>query len=985
MSRPEVESFDGGPRPGRVEANTGADGAVGDTELDDSADPRAAGATREPSGGGDEPALDTVADDGTDAREGLWPEHTLELGEDEASDSDDGGQWGVLRAEHLQRAVWSDMPRRVGRFVILRELGRGGMGVAYLAYDEQLERKLAVKLVRARADADAGAVQTAQERLLREARTMARLVHPNIVTVHEVGKYGPQVYMAMEFVRGQTLDRWRDAKIRDWREVVAVFRQAGAGLMAAHGAGLVHRDFKPTNVIVGDDGRVRVLDFGLVRAIEGTAGLDETYITEAAARASSTRLTSVEDSALTRSGAVVGTPGYVAPEQIASNMVDEAADQFAFCVTLYESLYGHRPFAGKDNDALRRAILAGRVREPSKDSKVPGWLRAVVLRGLRAEPEERWPSMEALLEALARDPARRRRRIAAGVGAAAVVSAALVLSMTVGRSGDDRGGVICSGAEEQVAEVWNPPRRYRVQGALMATGVPYAGSTWQHVERIIDRYTAAWVEAHRDACEATAVRREQSDEIMDRRMACLETRRRALDALLGAIAEVDAEGINRVAGAVSQLPHVESCADTRFLQSGLAPPEDPLVAEIVTALRVRLARAREQDKLGAYERAAAQLEELVAAARSLDYEPLVAEIDAVRGRVSLHLGDYEVAHDLLEEAYFTARASFHDEVAIEAATLLVGVAGNVLARIDEAQRWARHAQAEITRAGSDEQHVRLLNNLGAVRQREGKYAESAEYFEQSLALALRLWGEANYVPATVTYNLGYSFLLQGRYEEAEQRLQRALAVWEQILGPEHPNVADALQVLGQISMERADLDQAEVYLRRSLSMQQQLLGEGHIRVSSIHLSLGELYERAGTPARAAEHCRRALEIREQVLGAPHFQVAEALEGMARAQLALGADDEALALARRAMANLEGSQAEPVLSADVAWVLAQALAAKREEPARALELALQARAMYIAGGASRGRRLAAIEAWLAEVEAAVPAPAGKLSGRAGAKP
>ncbi|MDY7232143.1 protein kinase domain-containing protein [Hyalangium rubrum] len=292
----------------------------------------------------------------------------------------------------------------LGRFVISGVLGAGGMGVVYAAEDPQLGRKVALKLLRsARADA----TEERQARLLREAQAMARLSHPNVLPVFDLGTEGGQVFLAMELVEGPTLAEWLRQRERPWREVVELFLEAGRGLAAAHRAGLVHRDFKPANVLVGRDGRPRVTDFGLVRV--GASG--EEVVAEAAAGGS--------ELALTQAGAVPGTPAYMSPEQLAGRPVDARGDQFSFCVALYEALYGLRPFAAEAPPERRWTL-----RRPERGPRLPRQVKAALARGLALEVEDRFPSMDALLAVLARPPLLRGRwwalSLAAGLALAGV-------------------------------------------------------------------------------------------------------------------------------------------------------------------------------------------------------------------------------------------------------------------------------------------------------------------------------------------------------------------------------------------------------------------------------------------------------------------------------------------------------------------------------------------------------------------------------------
>ena len=296
----------------------------------------------------------------------------------------------------------------IGRYVVLRRIGAGGMGVVFAAYDPQLDRRVALKLLRTGNGLREG---EARVRLIREAKAIAQLSHPHVVAVYDVGTAASgEVYVAMEFVEGDTLTQWLHRWERSWRDVLGVFRDAGLGLAAAHGVGLLHRDFKPDNVLVGSDGRVRVSDFGLARSL--VTGSDDADA-EPPPELASLRVT------LTATGAVMGTPRYMAPEQLQGKDVTAAADQFSFCVALYEALYGAHPFPG---DTAAKMIEEGaRMRPPPDGRGAPGSLTTLLARGLDPVPARRFPSMNALLAELAHAIAPPRRRLVAIVGAAALV------------------------------------------------------------------------------------------------------------------------------------------------------------------------------------------------------------------------------------------------------------------------------------------------------------------------------------------------------------------------------------------------------------------------------------------------------------------------------------------------------------------------------------------------------------------------------------
>jgi tRNA A-37 threonylcarbamoyl transferase component Bud32 len=320
------------------------------------------------------------------------------------------------------------LPAAIGRFTIEARLGAGGMGEVLLAADPVLGRKVAIKLLR-REERD-----ESRKRFLREAQAMARVTHENIIVVHDVGTDGGQVFIAMELVAGGTLRRWQAQADRDWRAIVAAYRHAGRGLLAAHAAGLVHRDFKPDNVLVGDDGKVRVTDFGLVAAVEDRE------------RASPPVHPADLEASLTQTGSVMGTPRYMAPEQHLGEPVDARADQFAFCVALHEALYRQPPFAGDTYAALAEHVLAGDLRPPPRDTPVPPRVHAAIERGLSRERDQRFASMAELLaelDAALAPPAptaaprpSRWRTWAALAATAAVLAAAAFFALAARRDAD---------------------------------------------------------------------------------------------------------------------------------------------------------------------------------------------------------------------------------------------------------------------------------------------------------------------------------------------------------------------------------------------------------------------------------------------------------------------------------------------------------------------------------------------------------------------
>lgn len=334
----------------------------------------------------------------------------------------------------------ADVRERVGRYRLIRQLGAGGMGRVYRGHDPNLNRDVAIKVLHP-AEQGSDHASELQRRLLREAQAMARLRHAHLAVVHDVGTEGGDVFIAMELVEGSTLKTWL-AESHPWRERLRVVVAAGRGLAAAHSAGVIHRDFKPENVLIGRDGVAKVVDFGLAR------GVDEVE-TPRPERAIADR-DDVLGTPLTVTGALMGTPAYMAPEQHAGEVVDEAADQFSLAVTVFEALYGRRPFAGSTVAALADEVSSGRIETPG-DSEVPSAVLDVVLRGLSVAPTERFPDVAGFLDALEAAAHPRRRwwpLVAAGV--AAVGAAAVAMALAGGdRDREPRGSL----SPEQIQEV----------------------------------------------------------------------------------------------------------------------------------------------------------------------------------------------------------------------------------------------------------------------------------------------------------------------------------------------------------------------------------------------------------------------------------------------------------------------------------------------------------------------------------------------------
>ncbi|MCX4243450.1 serine/threonine-protein kinase [Paraliomyxa miuraensis] len=884
-----------------------------------------------------------------------------------------GGSLGVLHDELGQDTIADVGPatasdelaagETVGRYVIVQRLGAGGMGTVYEARDPDLDRPVAIKVLR-------GAVnEEARLRMEREARALARLSHPNVVQVYEIGRVDGRTFIAMELVRGRPLDAWQRER-PGWRECVRVYLQAGRGLAAAHAEGLVHRDFKPHNCILGDDERVRVLDFGLARSQE-PATVDSEF---------EGRVVAVD--ALTRTGSFMGTPAYTALVQFRGAPADAHSDQFAFCVALHEAIHGERPFAGRTTEELTRALAREEIRTSPQQRRLPRALRRALRRGLARDPAARWPSMDALLAELQRVVGPRRRRVAA-----VVVGVGL---LAVGGGLWQQARLRCGGAATELHGVWDPGRREALRAALEGTAVPYAATTATHAVEGLDAYAQGWAGMHEEACEATRVRSEQTEEVMSLRMACLAGRKLALREAVDVLIQVDADAIARAGTVVSTLPSLARCEDVEALRAGVPPPDDSSVAIEVEALRERLARARALETVGRYDEALRMLGPLRREAQGLGYAPLRAELEYRQGAVLQAQGQHEPAEQALVRAFELALAHGHDEVATDSASLLVFVVGAQRGQLPLGRQWGTIAIALAQRQREASALAVARLHLSMVLREQGEQTAALEHTEEALTILRRLRGPRH---TSVAFALGVQAVTLeslGEPERALAALHEALAIEEEALGGEHPSVAttvgnigrllaqagaldDAvvnleragaiyarvgdrasevavLASLGRVRFEQGRLDDAADLLERALGQGERALGPMHPDVATLVGNLANLRGEQGRVSEAVPLQRRALAIREAALGPDHEAVAVAADnlGLLLGQGEASAEglEEAVALHRRALAireRIHGPEHPDV--AGSAFELGVALEALGQRAA-AREQLERARAIYV---------------------------------------
>jgi serine/threonine protein kinase len=552
----------------------------------------------------------------------------------------------------------------LGRFVLRRVLGEGGMGVVWAAHDPDLDREIAIKVVR-----QASASAALRKRLLREARAMARLKHPNVITVYEVGSAGEVDFIAMELVEGATMDDWlaKDPPADDvWRAMIA----AGRGLAAAHAAGLVHRDFKPHNVLRSRDGRVLVTDFGLARGLGEEAAaeeaprdllqapakaiaLDETLDAptktpsrpasdgsagaRSGANAPRRSIDSVLDSPLTQTGMLIGTPAYMAPEQFVGAEPDPRTDQFAYCVSAWQALTGARPFTGDTLEELRRAAASG---VSTVVSDLPKSIRAVLARGLDPDPAKRWPDLDALLDALERDRRAPRRRVWPYVAASAILIAAGAF-FVVNRGGPERAIVVssCEPADKVFAEAWSDAARGELAGRASEAVV-------DRIARAFDQYRTKWTASYQEACNAAPSKQTEA------RLACLRGVRDHTVALRVLLRTTDPRVFETI-DLHGMLPNMAGCNSSTPVAPSEVPQDQPRRGKVLELLaRAITLRGVPRDQLPS------TIDKLLADAQSIGWKPLVSIIQVNAGNVYLRHRDYTRARELLRAAAQTADVQF---------------------------------------------------------------------------------------------------------------------------------------------------------------------------------------------------------------------------------------------------------------------------------------------------------------------------------------
>ncbi len=784
------------------------------------------------------------------------------------------------------------------------------MATVYVAYDESLDRRVALKVLK-------GERSPAGDRqLAAEGRTMARLSHPNVAAIYEfaeavVPELGetPLRFIAIEFVDGENLRRWNEGP-RSLREKVDVLTAAGRGLAAAHVHGIVHRDFKPENVMISASGDVKVVDFGV-------AGWTESIQTP---REDAAEELESGEQPRTRSG-IPGTPAYMAPEQRAGVRADAASDQFSFCLTALEILGGRHPLQGASLETLREAM----ERPIPVADGVPRRLAKVLQRGLAMNPAERFPDMQALLRAWTHDA--RGPRMWAGASVALVAG---VGGIAYGAAASARPEP-CSDSADRVGTLWSDAHKRALAAGFSDVALPHADRAWRHIERELDAWARDWTEVRDGACAATRMHGTQSEDLLDRRMACLQRGWVSFEALLGTLAAPDADVVARGPTAAEHLFPLSTCSDPAALASQSPLPTDPHDLRELTRVEARTARLRTELRIRSTQDMRTNAMVLVERAEATGNPAAAARARLAAALVDDALGNESGSLLHLERALAEAEASGDPTTFAEIGILLGDLRSRASDHHDQAFFALALAQGAVRRAHDPvDLRADLETTRGLLLHRVGRDAEAALAFDRALqwlarepdthdeararattakALATAGAGETERAVADierhravlerehgrehplVCHTLGYLAIVHlrgGRWERAASELEQSIACLESTVGPQHITLDAPLSNLARALMSLGRLSDAERVAQRHLALLQTHRGPEAAGTAFTHATLARIHQSRGELGLAREAFDRAIAVVEASAAGSPLDLADHL--LARADLSLRRGD-----------------------------------------------------------------------------------------------
>lgn len=924
--------------------------------------------------------------------------------------TDEGLETRLLRGA-LERSMFDDGPAvKLGRFTVLEKIGAGGMGVVYAAHDPDLDRKVAVKVLRS---LRTGALET--ERLFREAQAMARLSHPHVVTVHEVGVEDDHVFVAMEYVEGGTLaDLIHSGQPCEKARIsptLSLMRQCAQGLAAAHATGTVHRDFKPTNVLLTVDGRAKIADFGLARFDDSEpdpAASDSLSSADALAQrpaSGSSTASGSPSNRLTLTGDVLGTPAYMAPEQL-DGVADVQTDQFSFCAAFYEVFYGHRPFKGDNLTELLVNIAEGRMETAPPSSHVPGWLHRVLRRGLSLRPEDRYLDMSALSDALEVGERRRRRKGYATRAIGGIAVAGTLVGAYVGttRYQTQLRVDACVARGDEIDKLWNDGSRQALRQGLVASEIHEAESTADKVMPWVDAQAQAWRDARTTVCLSDGVHETWSASKLDKALWCLQDRQLELSSLVEGFSHPDESTAGRVIEVVTDLSPIEACMDDAFL-AGMASPPPVEDRPALTSLRASLSSVRFLARTGEYARGLTLAESARVEAERLDWPPLVAAAHAEQASLLSFNGSAKEAEKLTIQAYMEAVRCGSWDLAHTTANRLAFNVGVRQTRLAEGELWSEHALTVLVHAGDPFglRRAAVLATQGQIHQQMQDLDKALELFEQALAIrkaalhpqhptiatslndiatvldglglldrsmemhtrALTIreaaFGPAHPLVASVLNNLAVGHARQAQFGPAAELFGRALRIDEANLGPDHPRLVLALSNLGSVHHAQQEYDKAKRLHARALRILENNPAPNKRQQATVMHNLAQAHSALKEFSQARQLLEGALVIQLDALGADHPDIAATRNTLGFVLLELLEPDMALEQFEQALPI-----APPPSVADSERGIATSLWRGEADRQRALQWATRARKSYVALGAPALDNILAVDALLLEL-------------------
>ncbi|HTE50979.1 MAG TPA: serine/threonine-protein kinase [Kofleriaceae bacterium] len=780
--------------------------------------------------------------------------------------------------------------QQLGRFTLTRLLGRGGMGEVWAARDPELDREVAIKLLYV----DFGGMdRDRQARLRREAQAMARVTHPNIVRIYELGADGDRLFCAMELVEGETLRRWLETP-RPWRETLDVLLAAGRGVAAAHAAGLVHRDVKPDNVMIARDGRILVGDFGLAKL--AGMGAEPTPVA-----AGSVDRHVGADVSLTRTGTFLGTPMYMSPEVLEAGDGDALSDQFSFCVMAYEALYRSRPFRGTTLGELVESVHDEPAAPVPGRRAAPRGIWRCIRRGLAVARDGRWPTMAPLLAGLERAAAapRRRRAVLAAVAVLALTASSVVV---LASPGPDEEEEVREAGASRMAAVWSPARRDGIRAAFARVGDPTVATQGASTSGALDRYRDAWLAMRIDAWRATNRRKEQSARLLELRMRCLDRLSDEMDAFLQIAGEADKpDELRRIGAGVGRLTPVATCADEGKMAAIFPATIDDDRPDLRKKFDVEEARMRAAiaalppaEAMKAINVALAEAEKARVPGLGSGLLFLLAVTQNEAGDIP---GAEATLRKLIQEA---ARARRHFMVAAGWLRLIQSLSGKQH-KLEDAIALEPTARAAVAQAG-DEPDLRaeLAQTMAGIAWEKEDLKTAREHFLEARDIMIAAHGPKNLVAASCEVSVAMAEWQMNQLDEATSHAEHAYGILRESQDNDRA-AGKALMVLAWVARERKDWEAGVRHSRDAIAQMSRLHGTdnlelafarrelGHAlgqlerydeaieqvsqcadvfrRVGPTHpdtlevaLELGELYERAGRHADAERNDRRAVEL-----------------------------------------------------------------------------------------------------------------------------